>query len=140
MLVCLCGMVNAQYIPFLDNVNEMLQVRFCFSQITAGKNIMITYFVTSLIGFPMGIMADRLGYKRYFSIAGMFTLFIAHILILIYPQCTQNGIVTHWCGASNGLILLGLGYCFYANCIMPCIPLVVTKRITGSAFGLMLIC
>lgn len=125
--------------PFLDNVNKLLQVRFCFSQITAGKNIMVAYLATSLMGFPIGVMADRLGYKRYFSIVGMFTLLGAHFLIFVYPQCAQDSEPTHWCGASWGLVLLGLGYCFYANCIFSCVPLVVTKRVTGSAFGILLI-
>jgi hypothetical protein len=33
--------------------------------------------------------------------------------------------------------LLGLGYCFYANCILPAIPLVVKRKVTGTAFGIM---
>lgn len=36
-----------------------------------------------------------------------------------------------------GLLLLGLGYCFYANCVVSMIPLVVRKKVTGTAFGIM---
>jgi MFS family permease len=42
-----------QYVPFLDNSNILLQVRFCFSQVTAGKNIMITYIVVGMFVFPL---------------------------------------------------------------------------------------
>lgn len=77
----------AQYIPFLDNVNKLLQARFCFSQISAGKNIMITYIVTSLVGLPLGIMVDRIGFKRYFTILGLAFFLISHLIIYTYKQC-----------------------------------------------------
>lgn len=77
----------AQYIPFLDNVNKLLQTRFCFSQISAGKNIMITYIVTSLVGLPLGIMVDRIGFKRYFTILGLAFFLISHLIIYTYKQC-----------------------------------------------------
>lgn len=80
----------AQYIPFLDNVNKLLQVRFCFSQITAGRNIMITYLVTSLVGFPLGIIVDRIGYKRYLTMVGMTLFMTAHIIIYVFPQCVDS--------------------------------------------------
>jgi MFS family permease len=34
-------------------------------------------------------------------------------------------------------VLIGLGYCLYGNCIVPSISLVVKKKITGTAFGIM---
>jgi nitrate/nitrite transporter NarK len=80
----------AQYIPFLDNVNKLLQVRFCFSQITAGRNIMITYLVTSLVGFPLGIIVDKIGYKRYLTMIGMTLFMTAHIIIYVFPQCVES--------------------------------------------------
>lgn len=77
----------AQYIPFLDNVNKLIQVRFCFSQISAGKNIMITYLVTAFLGFPLGILVDKIGYKRYLTMIGMTIFMLAHVIIYVYPQC-----------------------------------------------------
>ena len=85
MLLCMFSI--AQYVPFLDNVNVLLQVRFCFSQVSAGKNIMVTYLVTSLLGFPLGILVDKVGLKRYLSMIGMSLFMTAHIIIYIYPQC-----------------------------------------------------
>lgn len=129
----------AQYIPFLDNVNVLLQVRFCFSQVSAGKNIMVTYLVTSLLGFPLGILVDKVGLKRYLSMIGMTLFMTAHIIIYAYPQCNPLEPEPSWSGASWGLFMLGFAYCFYANCIIPSIPIVVSKRITGTAFGIMLV-
>ena len=138
LIIGLCSFAIGQYIPFLDNVNKLLQVRFCFSQVSAGKNIMITYLVTSLVGFPLGILVDKIGYKRYLTMAGMIVFMISHVIIYVFPQCTSQTIA-EWSGASWGLLILGFAYCFYANCIIPSIPIVVNKRITGSAFGIMLV-
>jgi nitrate/nitrite transporter NarK len=87
LIVCLCMLGIAQYIPFLDNVNKLIQVRFCFSQVAAGRNVMVTYLVTSLLGFPIGIVVDKLGYKRYLIVIGMAVFLAAHIIIFVYPQC-----------------------------------------------------
>jgi len=129
----------AQYIPFLDNVNHLLQVRFCFSQVSAGRNIMITYLVTSILGFPLDIVVDKLGFKRHLTMIGMTLFMCAHIIILISTACNDPSLNPSWSEASWGLFLLGFAYCFYANCIIPSIPIVVSKKITGSAFGIMLV-
>ena len=60
----------------------------------------------------------------------------SQFIILIYPQCTEGG--TSQEGAIYGLALLGLGYCLYGNCLVPSISLVVKRKITGTAFGIML--
>lgn len=66
------------------------------------------------------------------------TLFpLGQIIILFYPQCEQTGQVVEWSVVSWGLFLIGIGYCFYANCLIASIPLVVKKKVTGTAFGIM---
>jgi MFS family permease len=77
----------AQYIPFLDNSNKLLQVRFCFSQVTAGQNITVTYIVVGMFGFPLGWFIDRVGYRRYFGVVGMVVFVVGHTVILLFPQC-----------------------------------------------------
>lgn len=91
MIIVLCMFAIAQYIPFLDNVNKLIQVRFCFSQVSAGKNIMVTYLVTALLGFPLGIIVDKIGFKRYLIMIGMGVFMIAHIIIYTFPQCDEFG-------------------------------------------------
>jgi nitrate/nitrite transporter NarK len=127
----------AQYIPFLDNINKLIQVRFCFSQVSAGKNVMVTYLVSALLGFPLGILVDKMGYKRYLIMAGMGVFMIAHLIVFVYRQCDEDAGEPVWSGASWGLFLLGFAYCFYANCILPAVPIVVSKKITGTAFGIL---
>lgn len=123
--------------PFLDNSNKLLQVRFCFSQVTAGQNITVTYIVVGMFGFPLGWLIDRLGFRRYFAVSGMTIFTLGHLIILLFPQCLDSAMVREWSGVSYGLFLLGIGYCFYANCLFPSIALVVRKKVTGTAFGIM---
>ena len=137
LIVVICTFCIALYVTFLDNANKLLQVRFCYTQRSAGKAIMITYIVAALFSAPLGILVDRVGCKRYFTIACMVIFTLAHLIILVFPQCSGEKITNSFSGASWGLFLLGVGYCFYANCIVPSIPLVVRKKVTGTAFGIM---
>lgn len=98
---------------------------------------MVTYIVVVMFGLPIGYFVDKLGYKRYLTITGLTIYTIGHAIILGWPQCSVSDAITHWSGASWGLFLIGIGYCFYANCVMPSIPLVVSKKVTGTAFGIM---
>lgn len=80
----------ALYVCFLDNANKLLQTRFCYTQPSAGRAIMVTYIVAALFSAPLGLIVDRVGCKRYFTIAGMVIFTFAHIIILLYPQCEQG--------------------------------------------------
>jgi hypothetical protein len=65
----------------------------------------------------------------------MFIFTLAQFIFLVFPQCAEGGSPEK--GAIAGLVFIGLGYCLYGNCILPSIPLVVKKKITGTAFGIM---
>jgi nitrate/nitrite transporter NarK len=78
------------YVPFLDNANRLFQKRFCFSQASAGKALMITYLVAAIFSAPLGLLVDKIGFKRYFIMATMCILTIAHLTLLVYPQCSKD--------------------------------------------------
>lgn len=86
MLLCMFAL--SLYIPFMDNANRMFQKRFCFSQIGAGKAIMLTYMVCVVVSPPLGIAVDKFGKRRYFIVGTAFIYFLAHFIFLIYPNCT----------------------------------------------------
>ncbi len=77
----------AAFVPFLDNVNRLFQKRFCFSQVSAGRSIMVSYLVPVIFSTPLGLLVDKVGFKRYFILAGMMVYSIGHLIILAYPQC-----------------------------------------------------
>jgi MFS family permease len=93
----------------------------------------VTYVVAAAFSVPLGLLIDKVGYKRYFIMVAMGILTMAQLIILLYPQCSGHQLN----GSIVGLAFIGLGYCFYGNCILPVVPLVVRKRITGTAFGIM---
>jgi MFS family permease len=124
----------ALYVPFMDGANRLYQFRFCFTQVSSGKALVVTYVVAAAFSIPLGLLVDKIGYKRYFIMVAMGILTIAQIIILVYPQCSPPNQLN---GAIVGLAFIGLGYCFYGNCILPAIPLVVRKKVTGTAFGIM---
>lgn len=121
------------YVPFLDGANKLFMERFGFTAVEAGRALMITYVVAAVFSAPLGILIDKIGYKRYFIMLCMLVFTIAQLIILVYPQSSGQKEM----GAVAGLVLIGLGYCLYGNCVLPAIPLVVKKKITGTAFGLM---
>lgn len=78
------------YVPFMDGANRLLVERFCFTPVTAGRALVITY-LTAVFSSPLiGVIVDKVGYKRYFIIAclGIFTL--AQLILLAYPQCDEG--------------------------------------------------
>lgn len=96
---------------------------------------MATYIISALISPIIGMIVDKVGAKRYFIFFSSAIFIIAHGIILILPQCQYNIVES---GAVIGYLLLGFGYSLYANCIVPAIPLMVHKKYTGTAFGILL--
>lgn len=87
LIAFLCMFAIAQYIPFLNNSNNLLETRFCFSQVTAGQNVMVTYIVVGMFAFPIGWLVEKVGHNRYFIILGMTLFPLGQVIILLYPQC-----------------------------------------------------
>ncbi len=121
--------------PFMDGANNLFVKRFCFTPVGAGKALVVTYMVAVICSPPLGLIIDKVGHKRYFIMLCMVIFTVGQFIFLVYPQCDVGD--SNENGAIAGLVFIGLGYCFYGNCIMPAIPLVVEKKITGTAFGLM---
>lgn len=123
----------SQYIPFLDNANRLFQKRFCFTQTSAGEVITVTYIATAVFSGPLGLLVNRVGYRRYFIIFTTIVFFTAHTILWTYPQCTSSPEY----GSIWGLLLLGISFSFYANVIVAAIPLVVQRKVLGSAISIM---
>ena len=123
----------AQYIPFLDNANLLFQKRFCFSRTSAGEVVTITYIATAVISGPLGLVVNKVGKRRFFIMTATLVFLSAHTIIWLFSQCSIEAEYSPvW-----GLFLLGIGYSFYANVIVASIPLVVKKKILGSAIAIM---
>lgn len=133
LVLCIGMFSMSLYVPFMDNANRLYQKRFCFTQLTAGKALILPYIIAAVCSPFLGLLVDKVGHKRYFIMMGLSMFTIGQIFILAYPQCISDQLN----GSVVGLVFIGLGYCFYGNCIVPSIPLIVKRKVTGSAFGLM---
>jgi len=80
----------ALYVPFLDGANRLYQIRFCFTQVTSGRALVVTYIVAALFSAPLGFLIDKVGFKRYFIMVAMGIFTVAQFFILVYPQCQDN--------------------------------------------------
>lgn len=96
---------------------------------------MPTYLVAACFSPILGILVDWLGQKRMFILGSACIFIVAHAIIMLWPQCHFQIVET---GVISGYILLGFGYCFYANCVAPAIPFMVHQKYTGTAFGVLL--
>lgn len=82
---------------------------------------------------PLGLLIDKVGRKRFFMSACFVVFLIGQSYIMFYPECSETQ--ENW--SVFGLAFIGLGYCLYGNCLIASIPLVVKKKVTGTAFGIM---
>jgi MFS family permease len=134
IVAAVCTAANSLWIPFLDNVNKLFQVRFCFTQVTAGKVISIVYLVTVLTSIPLGLLVDAYGNRRVLTTIALVVFLTAQLIFLLYPQCQEGD--SGEIGAIYGLFFEGLGYSFYANVLVASIPLVTKSKFLGTAFGI----
>jgi MFS family permease len=123
------------WIPFLDNVNRLFQYRFCFSQVDAGKVVSVVYLTAVATSIPLGLYVDAYGQRRLLTAVGLAVFLLAQAIILVYPQCPEDG--GSELGAIAGLVFEGIGYSFYANVFVSSIPLVTKAKLLGTAFGIM---
>lgn len=96
---------------------------------------MITYLVTAFASGPLGLVVNHFGRRRYFIMGTTIIFFVAHCIIWLTSQCPNPPTVEY--SAIWGLFLLGIGFSFYANCIVAAIPLCVKKKVVGTAFSIM---
>ncbi len=88
----------------MDNANRLFQKRFCFSQIGAGKAVMLTYLVCVFVSPFIGVAVDKLGRRRYFIVGTTVVYLLAQFIFLVYPSC----VVDTEKGAISGLVLIGI--------------------------------
>ena len=78
------------YVPFLDGANRLFQKRFCFTQITSGRALVLTYLVAALGSAPLGLLIDKVGHKRLFMAITFIVFLNGQAYIMFYPQCDST--------------------------------------------------
>jgi MFS family permease len=88
ILIIICMLTEALFVPFLDNGNEFFQARFSFSAQEAGQYLMIPYLISAVATPIVGIIADKLGKRGWMIIITSFVFLGTHILLLLL-SCTD---------------------------------------------------
>ncbi|CAD8147015.1 unnamed protein product [Paramecium octaurelia] len=130
ILIIICMLTEALFVPFLDNGNELLQERFGMTAEQAGLFLIIPYLVASGSTPFIGNMADKFGRRSLLIIVTSFIFLITHILF-IFRMCTSACFLI-----TLPLTILGLCFGFYASVVIPSVPFVVKSNLVGTAFGL----
>ncbi|CAD8147772.1 unnamed protein product [Paramecium pentaurelia] len=131
ILSCIIMLSEALFVPFLDNGNAFFQVKFGFSQQSAGVLLTIPYVFAACVTPFVGIYSDKIRQRSLLIVLTTVIFIITHLcLLLIYCDSA--------CGVSAlPLLSLGICYSFYSAILIPSIPLVVKSQMIGTAFGLL---
>ena len=97
---------------------------------TAGRGMSIPYAVSAILSPPIGGLVDRVGRRATLACGTSMTLMAVH-LILAYAKSSTLPL---W------LPLLGQGvaYALFSAVIWPSVAMVVEKKMTGTAYGIIL--
>ncbi|CAD8200988.1 unnamed protein product [Paramecium octaurelia] len=131
ILSCIIMLSEALFVPFLDNGNAFFQIKFGFSQQSAGVLLTIPYVFAACVTPFVGIYSDKIRQRSLLIVLTTVIFIVTHLcLLLIYCDIA--------CGVSAlPLLSLGICYSFYSAILIPSIPLVVKASMIGTAFGLL---
>jgi MFS family permease len=96
----------------------------------AGRTMSIPYFVSALISPPIGSLVDRVGRRALLACGTSLTLMLVHLTMAYVPADA----IPVWIP----LVGQGVAYALFSAVIWPSVGLVVEKRMTGTAYGIIL--
>jgi nitrate/nitrite transporter NarK len=117
VLMLICTLTLAAYVPFLDNVSKFYQERFGWTHNKAGKIVMLGYIIAALSSPLIGWVSDTyVAYKPQLIVLSTFLFLAAHLQFFLLKKGTSqypNQLSVF------GLVTLGLGYAFYSSVLIP---------------------
>ena len=129
--LCLnCLFVYMDIVCFNNIASNYFQKRFQYSSIEAGSIISITYIVAVIVCPIFGRVVDKIGRRVDFIVFSSFLVALVHVCFLVTPESNKPVYPILY------LAFMGLGYSIYATVLWSCIPYLVTKKASGTAFGM----
>lgn len=104
ILIILCMLTEALFVPFLDNGNDFFQVRFQISGSEAGTLLMLPYLVSAITTPFLGTLIDKIGRRGYMIILTTF-IFLGTHLLLLFLSCSSKCLISTLPLVCLGLIL-----------------------------------
>ena len=127
---CLYG----SFLALSNNIPNIMVERFGFNVTQTGNLVMIIYLVAGIIGPFFAPFLDKYGKRiRVMFCAGAIFLLtqIQIIMLKDRPKVDPNyGIIVSLCGIS-------LFYSVFSMVVWPCLPLIVEKKVLGTATGIL---
>ena len=117
--------------------NDFFVTRYGFTQEEAVRIGSNAFVICSFLAPIFGIISDKLGHKASFTLVSTICLTLCHVLFVLIPSSTPDdktylGIIP--------IAMIGITSSIYAAVIFPMIPLVVSTKVLGSAYGIVQCC
>lgn len=119
LLVGSCVVTYMSVFPYIQIVSDVLQIKYQFDSITAGKLFGIPYIISATTSPFLGLLIDKIGRRAIIIVFSSLILSTAFLVSWQLEPCDQcyREVYT--------LVLVGLGYSIYAAAIWGSIPYVV---------------
>lgn len=131
-----CFSCCCTYIAIINQIvigSGLLQDRFSYSEVEAGRYFQIPYMIAAVFSPFLGLFVDKYGHRMSITLLGSLIMIFAHFYELVLPSAPT----CDRCWASLGpLVLLGLSYTTYAVVLWGALPYMVEARALGTAFGI----
>jgi len=133
LLLINCGLLYGAYFGLSNNLNDMMLKRFGFNSKSAGSLILIIYISSAIINPLFGFFIDKIGKRGKFILVSAGICFFTHFLLLVLHDGTE---LSPNYGVIGALLAKGLFISILSPVFWPCISLVVDKKATGTAYGI----
>lgn len=137
VLILICAIDESIYIPFMDNANTMIQLRFGVEYSKTGVYLCIPFAAASTSEFSIvlstiifGLLLKRFTRRKLTLISGIIGL-AAHTIIYMLPN-TKEPTALSLVMVALSFFLFGFGLGSYYSIIYPMVGLSVKKEHTGN--------
>jgi len=144
-LVCfICVTFYCAVFVFLQMSTKYFDVRFWGSdQSSVLPQMMnaIPYILAAFLAPLFGFLVDKFGRSLIYVIVSCFGVTLAQLLMLVWEPESHNYCSTGTCtipwSPIVGMTIVGTSYSMMAASLWPCVALLVKRKETSTAFGLM---
>jgi len=115
---------------FLNIGNNYIQERFQFTKTGAGNILTIYYGISMFLTPVFGYIADKFGKRLKLLFVANVLLVIGNVILVFLPDCDDCYTIL------IPICVMGVFISIYSATFWGSIPLVVEKKVLGTAFGL----
>eukprot|EP00758_Cryptobia_borreli_P010250 Tbor_TRINITY_DN5554_c0_g1::TRINITY_DN5554_c0_g1_i2::g.12760::m.12760 len=127
LLCCICVFLYGANFPFVGFAKNFFETKYHLSSEAAGRTMSI-YQITAALACPLaGIVCDKTGRSSYI-LAITSTSFVLIHLIMIFTYIPPIA----------AMIIFGAFYSFLVASLWPSVSFVVSQRVTGVSYGVMM--